>query len=380
MRVTAVELRDFRNYDRARVTLGDGLTVLHGPNGAGKTNLLEAVYFGCLGRSPRTTNERELVRGGAKVARVIVDTAAADGTAHRLEVGFEPGEAKVIRVDGTPVENLGTSDARPLASVFLPERLDLVKGAPAGRRAHLDRFVAGLWPARDETRRAYGRALGQRNALLARIRSGGSSRATLATWDAELAGHGVRLMADRREATRLLGPRFAELSDMLGLTGEAALEYRPRSAAQDPAALPAELAERHDADLERGFTAHGPHRDDFRLTHAGRSLRQYGSQGQQRVGLLALLFAERDTLQEERGQLPLMLLDDVMSELDSARRELLVELLRSGGQSLLTTTELAHVPGAEATGAATIAIAEGGIVESPKAGAERPAAPNARAA
>ena len=346
MRVTAVELRDFRNYERARVELGPGLTIVAGPNGAGKTNLLEAVYFGCLGRSPRTSNERELVRAGAGITRVSVTTVEEDGTTHALEVGFAPGEPKSVRVDDAPVDNLSASPARPLASVFLPERLELVKGAPAPRRAHLDRFVAAVWPARAATRSAYSRALSQRNALVARIRAGGSSPATLDTWDAELARHGIQLMADRREAVTLLAPRFAELGALLGLPDVAALEYRPRSPAADADQLAAELRERRDADLDRGFTAHGPHRDDVRLMHGARSLRQYGSQGQQRVGLLALLFAERDVLREERGTTPLMLLDDVMSELDASRRALLAELLRDGGQSLLTTTDVGHVPDA----------------------------------
>lgn len=359
MRVTAVELRDFRNYERAAVELGPSLTIVAGPNGAGKTNLLEAVYFGCLARSPRTSNERELIRSGASVARVAVSTVEEDGTPHALEVGFTPGEPKSIRVDGAAVDNLSATPARPLASVFLPERLELVKGAPAPRRAHLDRFVAAVWPARAETRSAYSRALSQRNALLGRIRAGGSSPATLDTWDAELARHGIQLMEDRREVTQLLAPRFAELATLLGLPEAVGLDYRPRSPATDAVALAAELGERRDADLERGFTAHGPHRDDLRLVHGGRSLRQYGSQGQQRVALLALLFSERDVLREQRGTTPLMLLDDVMSELDAARRALLAELLAEGGQSLLTTTEVAHVPDAEADQTRVIEVQRG---------------------
>ena len=245
MRVTAVELRDFRNYERAAVELGPGLTIVAGPNGAGKTNLLEAVYFACLARSPRTSNERELIRAGATVTRVTARTEEEDGTAHTLEVGFTPGEPKAIRVDGAPVDNLSTSPARPLASVFLPERLELVKGAPSPRRAHLDRFVAAVWPARAEARTAYSRALSQRNALLGRIRAGASSPATLDTWDAELgAARPAQLMADRREAVTLLAPRFAELGTLLGLPEAVALEYRPRSAAGDAAGLAAELAER----------------------------------------------------------------------------------------------------------------------------------------
>jgi DNA replication and repair protein RecF len=316
-----------------------------GPNGAGKTNLLEALYFGCTGRSPRTSNERELVRRGSRVARVVVDTRDEEAT-HRIEVGFEPGEAKHLQVDGSPVDNLTANVPRPLVSVFLPERLELVKGAPAARRAHLDQVVAALWPARVATRGAYSRALAQRNALLARIRSGAAGPGALDAWDAELAGHGVRLMGDRREAVEGLQGPFTRLAARLGLPGTVELRYRPRSAAVDATNLAAELAERRGADLERGFTAHGPHRDELQLLLDGAALRAYGSQGQQRAALLALLFAERELLAERRARLPLMLLDDVMSELDSERRELLAELLRAGGQAVITATEPAHVPGA----------------------------------
>jgi DNA replication and repair protein RecF len=347
VRVTRLHLRDFRNYEAAELELPAGLTVVVGPNGAGKTNLLEALYFGCTGRSARTSNERELVRrGGGGVARVVVDTLDDEG-AHRIEVGFEPGEAKRLRVDGGSVDSLAAVGVRPLVSVFLPERLELVKGAPAARRAHLDQLVAALWPARAETRTAYSRALAQRNALLGRIRAGACGPSGLDAWDAELARHGVRLMADRVEAADGLRSPFAELAGRLGLPGEAELRYRPRSDATEEGALVAELGERRTADLERGFTAHGPHRDELLLQLDGVALRAYGSQGQQRTALLALLFAERELLAERRGRPPLMLLDDVMSELDTERRELLAGLLRSGGQAVVTATEPEHVPGVE---------------------------------
>jgi DNA replication and repair protein RecF len=346
VRVTRLQLRDFRNYGAAELRLPAGLTVVAGPNGAGKTNLLEALYFGCTARSPRTSNERELVRRGGSVARVVVDTCDEEG-AHRIEVGFEPGEPKRLRVDGSSVDNLSAVVARPLVSVFLPERLELVKGAPTARRAHLDQLIAALWPGRAETRVAYSRALAQRNALLGRVRAGASNPAALDAWDAELARHGIRLMADRREAVGGLRVPFAELAGRLGLPAAAELRYRPRSDAGDEQGLADELAERRAADLERGFTAHGPHRDELQLLLDGVLLRSYGSQGQQRIALLALLFAERDVLAERRGRPPLMLLDDVMSELDTERRELLASLLRADGQAVVTTTEPGHVPGVE---------------------------------
>ena len=148
MQVARLRLRDFRGYAAAEVRLGPGLTVVHGRNGAGKTNLLEALYFGCTGRSCRTSNERELVRFGAQAARVEVQTQDPEGRAHELAVGFQPGEPKRMRVDGADVERLSDASARPLVSVFLPDRLELVKGPPALRRSHLDQVVAAIWPAR----------------------------------------------------------------------------------------------------------------------------------------------------------------------------------------------------------------------------------------
>ena len=357
MRATSVAVRDFRNYERATVELGAGLTVLAGPNGAGKTNLLEALYFGLTGRSCRTSNEREVVRFGQPAARVEVEVEADDGL-HRLEVGLAPGTEKKMWVDGASVERLAAVPVRPLVGVFLPDRLELVKGAPASRRAHLDQLIAALWPARADDRGAYSKALAQRNALVARIRAGGARPELLDTWDAELARHGVALMRNRQTAVDLIEPAFGERASDLGLPEPCRLRYQPRSKADDVAGLVAELEERRQSDIDRGFTQHGPHRDDLALVHGDRPLRTLGSQGQQRAGLLALLFAERDALLE-RERPSLMLLDDVMSELDATRRACLADLVRAGGQAVITTTEAEHVPGAHQSDVELVDVMDG---------------------
>jgi DNA replication and repair protein RecF len=362
MRVTRLIVRDFRSYEAAELRPGPGLTVIAGRNGAGKTNLLEALYFACTGRSCRTANERESVRFGATLARLKLEAEDAHGR-HTLTVGFQPGEPKHLRVDGAPVDRLTDSDARPLVAVFLPDRLELVLGAPALRRAHLDQVVVALWPARAGTRREYSAALAQRNALIAAVRAGRASRSSLPAWDAALARHGVALMRDRGEAVARLADRFAGHAAALGLEGAAELAYKPRSRAETADELVAELAERTDGDIERGFTGHGPHRDDLSLRRDGRELRSYGSRGQVRLGLLALLLAEREELAAERGASPLLLLDDVMSELDGPRRARLVDVLRAGGQSVVTATELGHVPGADDPGVERVAIAEGRVLQ-----------------
>ncbi len=363
MRVVGVSLRDFRGYEHAQAALGGGLTVVSGPNGAGKTNLLEAIYFACTGRSCRTNNEREVVRFGAPAVRVEL-TAEADDGRHELSVGFAPGEPKRMRVDGAMVERMLDVSGRPLVSVFLPDRLELVKGAPALRRSHLDQFVSAMWPARTITRRSYAQALGQRNALISAIRAGRSSPSSLGSWDQQLAHHGIALMADRRAAVDALAPLFRRLGGELGLSEDSTISYRPRSQAGDAAELAAELADRQAGDLNRGFTGHGPHRDDLALVREGRELRAYGSQGQQRLGLLALLLAEREAIAATRDAAPLMLLDDVMSELDGTRRRSLVGLLRlGGGQSIITTTDVEHVPGSREADICRITVAAGRILQ-----------------
>jgi DNA replication and repair protein RecF len=362
MIATRLTVRDFRSYAAADVQLGPRLTVVSGRNGAGKTNLLEAVYFACTGRSCRTANERECVRFGAQLTRLQLRCEDA-GQEHHLSVGFQPGEPKRLRVDGAPVERLTDVESRPLVSVFLPDRLELVTGAPALRRAHLDQVVAALRPARAATRRSYGATLAQRNALIGAIRAGRAGRGSLAAWDAQLARYGFALMSDRAAAVEELRSRFAAHAAGLGLAGEPEVVYRPRSQAGSAEALAGEFAERVDSDIERGFTGHGPHRDELVLRRDDRELRAYGSRGQQRLALLALLLAEREALAASRGNPPLMLLDDVMSELDSDRRERLVDVLRGGGQSLITTTDLGHVPGADEPSVTRLAIAEGAVLQ-----------------
>ena len=301
MLVTRLRLRDFRSYERADVELGPGLTVVHGRNGAGKTNLLEALYFGCTGRSCRTSNEREVVRFDATTTRVEVDLRDAEGRAHALAVGFTPGDTKRLQADGALVERLVDVEMRPLVCVFMPDRLELVKGPPALRRSHVDQVIAASWPVRSATRGAPTAARWRSATRCWRGSAAGAPRArSLPAWDAELARHGIALRDDRAAVVDLLAPRFTALAEALGLGAGAELRYRPRTRAADAAELAAELAERVDSDLERGFTGHGPHRDDIALLRDGRELRAYGSQGEQRLALLSLLLAEREALAEAR--------------------------------------------------------------------------------
>jgi DNA replication and repair protein RecF len=348
MDVTGLELRSFRNHEHLTLDLAPGVNVLVGPIGSGKTSVLEAVHAGCTGRSFRTSTERELVRFGDLLARVVL-TYGSDAGQHRIEVVLQRSAAKLIRRDGAAVSALRADAVTPRVCVFAPDHLELVKGPAGIRRAHLDELVTALWPARRATRVSYAKALAQRNSLLSRVRSGAAAPSALSAWDRELARHGVELMRHRADAITLLAGHFASRTIELGLPEPAGLEYRPRSQAAEAGELEEELRERLESDLERGFTTHGPHRDDLLLESGGRDLRRYGSQGQQRLGLLSLLLAQRDAMEGAHGELPLLLLDDVMSELDPDRRCMLVDLVSTSGQTLITTADEAALPASPAS-------------------------------
>jgi len=344
MRVTAVEARPLRSLDDVRIELEPGIVSLVGPNGIGKTNLLEALYFGLTGRSFRTADRRDLIPFGASLARAEVVVVDEDGTRRRLLASVSRAEGRRHLLDGSPADPATLARHRPPVAVFSPDRLTLVKGPPGERRAHLDLFVAARWPSRSELRQRYGQALAQRNALLARVAAGYTAPAELDAWDATLAAAAAPLIAARAEAVAELADLFAATAAELGLEGAASIAYAPRAPADDAAELREGLAERREADLKLGRCSWGPHLDEVKIALKGRALRRYGSQGQQRAALLALLFAERDALLEARRVAPLLLLDDVMSELDPDRRERLAERLAHGGQALVTAADEESVP------------------------------------
>jgi DNA replication and repair protein RecF len=340
--VTAIEAKPLRSLDRVRVELEPGIVSVIGPNGTGKTNLVEALYFALTGRSFRTSDRRDLIPFGGSLARAEATIRDEDGIEHRLLASVSRSEGRRHLLDGDPASPATIARSRPPVAVFAPDRLTLVKGPPAERRAHLDGFVAARWPARSELRKRYGQAIAQRNALLSRLAGGYGSPEDLRIWDTGLAEAAAPLVAARAEAVNELAGPFAATATELGLE-DGSLEYAPR-AAGSVEEIRAGLEERRDQDIRLGRSSWGPHLDELKLLAGGRSLRRFGSQGQQRAALLALLFAERAALLEARRVTPLLLLDDVMSELDPTRRDLLVGRLGDGGQVLITAADEESVP------------------------------------
>ncbi|HEY6016610.1 MAG TPA: DNA replication and repair protein RecF [Gaiellaceae bacterium] len=334
MVVEQVSLRSYRSYARLELGLRGGVVLVVGENGAGKTNLLEALHVGTQGFSPRTRSERDLIRFGAESA--LVRLAGRRGqTPLQISVNLSTGQPKRAVVNGARLQSAEQLRRTVQTHVFTPDRLAVVKSGPAARRAYLDRALGRLFPARAALPAEYGAAIAQRNAALRRV-SLGSARETVSPWTEQVAALGTELVEARRAALAELAPGFAERLGELGLP-EGRLAYDA-----DPPTVEA-LEARLERDVDRGATGIGPHLDDIVIAAGDRELRGFGSQGEQRLAVLALLLAEAEWL-AARGPAPLLLLDDVLSELDRGRRATLAARIQGMGQTVITATSATALP------------------------------------
>ncbi|HEY8644901.1 MAG TPA: DNA replication and repair protein RecF [Gaiellaceae bacterium] len=330
--VSSVTLRSYRSYAALDLALAPGVVLVVGRNGVGKTNLLESLHVATQGFSPRTRQDTQLIRFGEDAARVVVEGRRGESPVE-ISVTLRHGQAKDARLNGAKLPSAESLRREVSTLVFTPDRLAVVKGGPAARRAYFDRVLARLFPARAGVPQDYLATLAQRNAALRRVQLGLSGREALGPWTERIAELGAALVEQRRVALAQLAPGFTERADELGLP-DARLEYD----AEPPTVelLEARLAR----DLERGTTGVGPHLDDVLVASGDRDLRQYGSQGEQRLAVLSLLLAEAELLPTP----PLLLLDDVLSELDLGRREVLARRLEGMGQTMITATHRSALP------------------------------------
>ncbi len=408
MFVSGLRLINFRSYCDASVRFGSGLNVVVGENAAGKTNLLEAAWFALRGSSPRTRREEKLITWGERFARVELELGAQGSRRQRVDVGFAPGQGKRVRWDGAEVASLDELRGRSQVFIFVPESLLLVKGSPARRRAHLDAFAAAFDQQYAAAARDLQRVLRQRNAQLAAVKNG-ADPAGLDPWDAQFARVAGDLGRRRRELVDDLAAGFSAAAAALAPAGQSfalRLVAQLDAVAYDEGALLEELRARRPGEVSRGLSLFGPHRDDLKflevepadraertsaavrrgvrdagsgssggpaqpvvpavtggpacgpveLPRGGRDLRLFGSQGEQRAAILALLLAEQRLATERTGQQGPLFLDDVMSELDDSRRRLLVRMLSSAGQAIITTTNRHYFTDGELAGATVVEL------------------------
>jgi DNA replication and repair protein RecF len=369
MRLTRLQLEDFRSYAAAELHPEPGLTIVAGPNGAGKTNLLEAIFVTVTGRSHRAGSDAELVRHGQPFARVRLDLADPAGAATaRVELVLPAEDAppeyrKRVLVNGAPRRVGGIGDTVRVV-LFRPEEMLLLVGAPSERRRFLDAILAQRNRAAARDLAELGRVLAQRNALLRAIRRDEAEPEGLAFWDEQLALVGARVMAARLALAAELAARLPALHDAVAPEGEREDQVRlgyadtlkeawpERGAARDAAPPVEQLAEAYrrriaqlrEKELWNGVSLVGPHRDDLRVELGGREVATHASRGQQRTIILALKLAETDLLGADGAPTPIVLLDDVFSELDADRSERALGLLLERGQVLVTMADLASLP------------------------------------
>jgi DNA replication and repair protein RecF len=347
--------------------LAPGLNVVVGENAQGKTNLLEALSFAVTGSSPRTPNDYEVVRWEQDFTRTEA-RVALDGGERRVAVGYAPGQKKRLSVDGAPAHSLANyaAGAAGIRVVnFFPDDIRIVKGAPADRREFLDNLLSSLRPSYARAAAEYAKAVQQRNQLLRRIRDGLSSERTLATWDHKVVELGKTILRGRAAAVGPLESYFEGSLRALYGPEKPAIRYSYSAPLDEYAEA---LREAHRADIERGTTSVGPHRDDFEVLLGGVSLTTFGSQGQQRLATLALKFAARDHVRTETGEDPILLFDDVMSELDERRREYLAEYFLESAQAVITTTNLDYFDPEILERAHVVRISGGAISETTSGG------------
>ncbi|RQX18539.1 DNA replication/repair protein RecF [Micromonospora ureilytica] len=360
MYVHRLELVDFRSYERVAVDLQPGANVLIGANGVGKTNLVEALGYVATLDSHRVATDAPLVRMGATSA-VIRCAVVHDGRELLVELEIVPGKANRARLGRSPARRARDVLGALRLVLFAPEDLELVRGDPSERRRYLDDLLVNRQPRYAGVRADYERVVKQRNALLRTAylaRKTGGSRGgdlgTLAVWDTHLAQHGAELLAGRLELVAALTPHVAKAYDAVAAgRGAASIAYRPSIELAEPTtdraalaeALTAALAASRSAEIERGTTLVGPHRDELALSLGPLPAKGYASHGESWSLALALRLAGYDLLRAD-GIEPVLVLDDVFAELDTGRRERLAELVGGASQLLVTCAVDDDVPAA----------------------------------
>ena len=351
MVIDSVILKNYRNYTDARFEPCKGVSVLIGDNAQGKTNLLEAVYLCCTGRSHRTVHDRELIHIGEEAAYVKVSGVRADGE-HSVEIAVNQSGRRSVKVNSNAVSRSGELLGHITGVLFAPEDLRMVTDGPAVRRRFMDMELSQLSPRYYYSLQRYNRALKQRNALLRECVQNGKAPDSIDLWDSELASSGKEIMLGRKSFLFKLRENAARIhTSITDGSEELTVQYDPDLPVEDVendidrSILEALLSSR-EADLRRGTTGVGPHRDDIGIFIGDLDARLFGSEGQVRSCALSLKLSEIELLEQVTGEAPVLMLDDVMSELDPSRRRQLIRHLE-GVQTLVTCTDKNDLAGAQ---------------------------------
>ena len=358
MYIEHLSLKNFRNYEDEEFSFLPKTNILYGKNAQGKTNVLEALYLFSIGKSFRTPQDRELIRFGADFSRAEL-TFSDKKRSQKIEIILRRDRKKQIKVGGVVIQKLSELVGTLNVVLFCPEELGLVKEGPHVRRRFIDIALSQLRPNYYRLLSTYHKVLDQRNHLIKKVKFQGANSLldTLPVWDEKLASCGVEIVRYRREFIETL-KMYAKKVHAEISGEELDIEYRTRVTTKED--FLEKLSQNLERELEQGCTLFGPHRDDLMLTVGGRDAKTFASQGQQRTIVLALKLAQADLLFEDTGEYPVLLLDDIMSELDAGRRAYLAKKIQDK-QVIITCTDVE--PNLSGDQTKTIHIRNGAILK-----------------
>ncbi len=331
-----ITAENFRNFIKTQAEFCRGINIIHGDNAQGKTNLLESVFFCGAGRSPRAASEREIVRFGENESHLCLKFER-NGAEEQIDAHIKlfPKAGKFFSINKVPLKKVGELLGKLLVVMFTPDDLNLVKSGPAERRAFMDTEICQLSPVYINELREYHRVLKQRNHLLKQYKTGPADTDALSVWDEQLAKHGARIMRFRASFIRQADTAAAEIHSRITVNERLSLIYEP--SVTEPDLFLDELTGRRVKDIAVGSTTVGIHKDEVQILINGIPARSFGSQGQQRTAALSVKLAEIKIINENTGLNPVLLLDDVLSELDENRQRFLLKQI-SNMQVLITCT------------------------------------------
>lgn len=339
MNVKSLTLCGFRNYERETVNFGDGTNIIFGNNAQGKTNLLEAIYLFSHGKSHRTGKDAEMVRFGDEFMRLRLEFSDKNRD-YRACMQLAKNGRKSVKINNVPITKLSMLMRYLNVVMFSPEDLEIVKGAPQLRRRFLDEAISQLYPLYLKCLISYHKNLAQKNNLLKKLKfSGKDSDPMLSVWNEQLADDGSRIMKYRSDFVERLNVFAKKIhSEISGENFH--LLYTPSVECDiiDKEAFYAKLEANEKREIENGSGMYGIQRDDLRFFINDREVKTYASQGQQRTAVLSVKMAQMESINELRGEYPVLLLDDIMSELDFSRRQYLAEKIKDK-QVILTCTD-----------------------------------------
>lgn len=367
MHIKTLTLKDYRNYSSAHINLNSGMNVLVGQNAQGKTNLLECVHFLSTGRSHRTSNAYELIRWGSAGFFLQAEVAKRNYEV-RMDIQVNSDKTRDVRINSIPHKKMSAILGTVNSVMFAPEDLQLVKGSPAMRRRFLDIELSQVNAIYLNALQQYTRILSQKNMLLKSATKGLYDREAISAWNDQMVQYGSKIIAMRRRAIDYLEHHAAEcLSQLTNQQEKLTVVYKPwgktMTCPDDETTVAnhyREILKKAENDERRRRTALvGPHRDDFVCLVNGTDLKNYGSQGQQRSCALALKLAEMEFMKQVTNDYPVLLLDDVLSELDERRRAALLSQVDRGVQTLITGTEAGMFTGLPSKSALVAEIRNG---------------------